>query len=71
MDENERAFHDSLKPSWDANGIIVYAAPPIGSALSRSSRQRRDRNGLLIIQKGGIVSESRDIKFARLSSEVR
>jgi nuclear pore complex protein Nup98-Nup96 len=67
MDERERAFHDSLKPSWDANGTLVYAAPTARKAFTQTSR---DRDGLLVVQKSGIVSESRDVRFAKFSSEV-
>lgn len=70
MDANERAFHDSMKPSWGPDGTLVYAAPPNAKPFGRSSRRARDRDGLLTVQKGGVVSESRDVRFAKFSNEV-
>lgn len=69
MDDSERAFHNSLKPSWDANGTLVYAAPAQLSS-SRRSRKIQKRDDLLVIQKGKIISEGRDVMFARFSGEV-
>ncbi|KAF8866856.1 hypothetical protein BDZ45DRAFT_667523 [Acephala macrosclerotiorum] len=69
MDDKERAFHDSMKPSWGPDGTLVYAAPPSAKPFGRSSRRARDRDGLLAVQKGGVVSESRDVRFAKFSNE--
>ncbi|PBP27840.1 nucleoporin SONB [Diplocarpon rosae] len=69
MEEIERAFHDSLKPQWSFDGTLVYAAPADAKSFGRSSRRARERDGLLTIQKGGIVSEHRDIRFAKFSNE--
>jgi nuclear pore complex protein Nup98-Nup96 len=70
MTEADRAFHDSMKPSWGPDGTLVYAAPPNAKPFGRSSRRSRDRDGLIHIQKGGVVSERRDIRFAKFSNEV-
>ena len=71
MSDADRAFHDSMKPSWGPDGTLVYAAPANAKPLfGRSSRWPRERDGLLTIQKGGIVSESRDVRFAKFSNEV-
>ena len=70
MTASDRAFHDSMKPSWGPDGTLVYAVSSTAKPLGRSSRQARDRDGLLNIQKGGIVSESRDVRFAKFSNEV-
>ncbi|RFU24917.1 hypothetical protein B7463_g11421, partial [Scytalidium lignicola] len=69
MSETERAFHDSMKPSWSYDGTLVYSTCPDANAFGRSSRRAREKDGLLIIQKGGVVSESRDIRFAKFSNE--
>jgi nuclear pore complex protein Nup98-Nup96 len=71
MTDNDLAFHESLKPSWGPDGTLVYAAPSNAKPFGRSSRRARERDGLLTIQKGAIVSESRDIRFAKFSNEVR
>jgi nuclear pore complex protein Nup98-Nup96 len=70
MTESERAFHDSMKPSWGPDGTLVYAAPPNAKPFGRSSRRSRERDGLIQIQRGGIVSEHRDVRFAKFSNEV-
>jgi len=70
MTDVVRAFHDSMKPSWGPDGTLVYAAPPNAKSFGRSSRRTRERDGLLNVQKGGIVSESRDVCFAKFSNEV-
>jgi nuclear pore complex protein Nup98-Nup96 len=71
MSDKERAFHDSMKPSWGPDGTLVYAAPPNGKPFGRSSRRARERDGILTVQKQAIVSENRDIHFAKFSNEVR
>jgi len=71
MTDKDRAFHDSMKPSWGPDGTLVYAAPSNAQPFGRSSRRARERDGLLTIQKGAIVSESRDVRFAKFSNEVR
>jgi hypothetical protein len=70
MDSNDRAFHDSMKPSWSLNGTLVFAPAGDISALATNSRRARERDGLLVVQKGGIVSEGRDVRFATFSIEV-
>jgi nuclear pore complex protein Nup98-Nup96 len=71
MSENDRAFHDSMRPSWGPDGTLVYAAPSNPKHFGKSSRRARERDGLLTIHKGGVVSESRDVRFAKFSNEVR
>lgn len=70
MKEIEKEFHNSMKPNWGPDGTLVYAVSSNAKPLSRSSRRVRDKDGLLTIQKGGVVSESRDIHFAKFSNEV-
>lgn len=69
MTEHDRAFHDSMKPSWGPDGTLVYAVSSNAKPLGRASRRARERDGLLTIQKGGVVSESRDVQFAKFSNE--
>ncbi len=70
MSEKELAFHDSMKPSWGPDGTLVYAAPSNPHRFARSSRHASERDGLLTVAKTGVVSESRDIRFAKFSNEV-
>ncbi|KAH8600415.1 nuclear protein 96-domain-containing protein [Bisporella sp. PMI_857] len=67
MSNSDRAFHDSMKPSWGPDGILVYAAPSGTKPLGRSSRALR--NGLLEDSKAVVVSEGRDIVTTRFSNE--
>ncbi|KAH9216461.1 nuclear protein 96-domain-containing protein [Leptodontidium sp. 2 PMI_412] len=69
LNETERAFHDSMKPQWGPDGTLVYAAPPNSKPFGRSSRRARERDGLLTVQKKGVVSEHRDVRFAKFSDE--
>jgi nuclear pore complex protein Nup98-Nup96 len=70
MTENDHAFHDSMKPSWGPGGTLVYAVSSNAKPLTRSSRRARDKDGLLTVQKGEVVSERRDVRFAKFSNEV-
>ncbi|KAG4431800.1 hypothetical protein IFR05_012721 [Cadophora sp. M221] len=69
MSEPDRAFHDSMKPQWGPDGTLVYAAPPNSKPFGRSSRRARERDGLLTFHKKGVVSEHRDVRFAKFSDE--
>ena len=69
MDDTERAFHFTMKPSWGPDGTLVYAAPPHKESVSFHSRASRENEGLLVIRKGAVTSESRDIHFASFSKE--
>ena len=70
MDQIEREFHNSMKPSWGPNGTLVYAAPADVKAIGKASRRAREKDGLIIVQKGAVVSEKRDVRFAHFSNEV-
>ena len=71
MSDTDRAFHDSMKPSWGHDGTLVYAGLSNPKLLGRSSRRPRERDGLLTIQKGSVVSERRNVQFAKFSNEAR
>jgi nuclear pore complex protein Nup98-Nup96 len=70
MTESDRAFHESMRPTWGPDGTLVYAVTSNLQPFGKSSRRARERDGLLTIQKGGVVSESRDVRFAKFSNEV-
>ena len=70
MHEPDQLWHDSLKPAWGPDGTLVYAPSSNTKSFGRSSRRARERNGILTIQKGAIVSANRDIRFAKFSNEV-
>ena len=66
----DREFHDSMRPSWGPDGTLVYAVASNPQPLGRASRRAREKDGLLTIQKGAVVSENRDVRFAKFSNEV-
>jgi nuclear pore complex protein Nup98-Nup96 len=69
MSDIDRAYHLSMRPSWGPDGTLVYSL--FADAAAKSSRRSREKNGLLETQKGVIVSEGRDVRFAKLTNEVR
>ncbi|KAI1494944.1 nuclear protein 96-domain-containing protein [Biscogniauxia mediterranea] len=69
MDEKERIWHDTMRPTWGPNGTLVFAATPGASPFGRSSRIS-EKNGLMTVMKGGIVSESQDIRIAKFTNEM-
>lgn len=58
----ETLFHNSMKPRWGPDGTLIYAAPLLG-------RGSRIKNDLLVGLKREIVSEHRDVRFAKFSNE--
>ncbi|KAI1205023.1 nuclear protein 96-domain-containing protein [Annulohypoxylon truncatum] len=69
MDEQDRIWHDTMRPRWGPNGTLVFSATPSGSAFGRSSRIT-DKNALMTVLKGGIVSETQDIRIAKFTNEM-
>jgi hypothetical protein len=56
MSNEDQSFHDSFKPSWTADGMLVVASA------------RSPTDGMLIKSLAPVFAESKDIHFARLSS---
>lgn len=69
LDEKERTWHDTLRPTWGPNGTLVFATTPQETLFGRSGRIT-EKNGLMTVLKGAIVSESQDIRIAKFSNEV-
>ncbi|KAI2780990.1 nuclear protein 96-domain-containing protein [Daldinia loculata] len=69
MDEKDRIWHDTIRPTWGPNGTLVFSTTPSSSAFGRSSRLS-EKNGLMTVLKGGIVSESQDIRIAKFTNEM-
>lgn len=66
MDKIDQDFHNSLKPSWGPCGTLVYAATP---SEVKSPYKAIEQHGL-IVQTGVLVTEEKDIRFAKFSDEV-
>ncbi|KAI0377751.1 nuclear protein 96-domain-containing protein [Hypomontagnella monticulosa] len=69
MDQKDRVWHDTMRPTWGPNGTLVFSSTPSNSAFGRSSRIS-EKNGLMSVFKGGIVSESQDIRIAKFTNEM-
>lgn len=63
MDEVDRNFHDSFKPSWGPGSILLYSKP---SQLSQRNDQSTQTSGALVRQQGTISSDGREIAVAKL-----
>ncbi|KAI0004429.1 nuclear protein 96-domain-containing protein [Xylariaceae sp. FL0662B] len=69
MDDIDRTWHDTMRPTWGPSGTLVFSATPDNSAFRRSGRIS-EKNGLMTVMKGGIVSESQDIRIAKFTNEM-
>lgn len=67
MDPKDRAFHDTMRPNWGPDGTLVIATAP--KTLSRSSKRTAEKDGIMSMSKLNIVSESRDVRFAKFANE--
>ncbi|ROW08527.1 hypothetical protein VMCG_03045 [Cytospora schulzeri] len=67
MDPDDRAFHDTVRPSWGPDGTLVLATAP--KILSRSSKRGLEKDGIMAMSRLNIVSENRDVRFAKFSNE--
>lgn len=67
MAPDDRAFHDTLRPSWGPDGTLVLATAP--KVLSRSSRRGIEKDGIVSMSRLNIVSENRDVRFAKIANE--
>lgn len=56
----DQSFHSSFKPAWASDGTIVYAVAGNAHALGSE--------GLLVDAKASIVSEGKDVRFAKFSA---
>ncbi|KAI1169749.1 nuclear protein 96-domain-containing protein [Nemania sp. FL0916] len=69
MDSTDRIWHDTTRPTWGPGGTLIFSTTPIASAFGRSGRIT-EKNGLMTIMKGGIVSETQDIRIAKFTNEM-
>ena len=68
MDSIEQEFHASYKPNWGPRALLLYAIPGKVN-LSRNTPSRTDP--ILNNQKGVIVSEGKDIRFAKFTAPLQ
>ena len=60
----EEEWRDSYKPTWGPGGSLLYAIP---GKVGNSSNKSTQADPILQNLKGTIVSEGRDIRFAKLT----
>lgn len=65
MESIERSFHESYKPTWGPKSTLLYAIP---GKVDFSKSRVTVPDPILKSEKQAIVSEGRDIRFARLTS---
>ena len=69
MDSTDRIWHDTMRPTWGPGGTLIFSATPNASAFGRSGRIT-EKNGLMTVMKGAVVSETQDIRIAKFTNEV-
>ncbi|KAK8069642.1 hypothetical protein PG994_006258 [Apiospora phragmitis] len=69
MDDKERQWHSVPRPNWGPSGTLVFAATPKDTPFGRSGRVI-EKNGLMTVMKGAIVSSSQDIRIAKFTNEM-
>ncbi|KAK6854429.1 hypothetical protein PG995_009522 [Apiospora arundinis] len=69
MDDKERQWHSVPRPNWGHNGTLVFAGTPEDTPFGRSGRVI-EKNGLMTVMKGAIVSSSQDIRIAKFTNEM-
>lgn len=66
MAESDQAFHNSQKPSWGPDGTLIYAMASEGGPLKSWTSART--SGSVLEQKDVLVSEGKDICFAKFAT---
>ena len=56
MNESDRAFHDSVRPTWTPDGTLVYAIPGNAPAVD---------DDMMVTANKSLVAEGKDVRFAR------
>ncbi|KAK8045214.1 hypothetical protein PG993_005238 [Apiospora rasikravindrae] len=69
MDDKERQWHSVPRPNWGPSGTLVFAGTPEDTPFGRSGRVI-EKNGLMTVMKGAIVSSSQDIRIAKFTNEM-
>ncbi|KAI0872596.1 nuclear protein 96-domain-containing protein [Hypoxylon argillaceum] len=69
MDSTDRAWHDTTRPTWGPGGTLIFSATPSASTFGRSGRIT-EKNGLMTVMKGAVVSETQDIRIAKFTNEM-
>ncbi|KAI1826982.1 nuclear protein 96-domain-containing protein [Xylaria intraflava] len=68
LDATDRTWHDTMRPTWGAGGSLIFSSSLGVPAFGRSARLG-EKDGLMTVMKGGVVSESQDIRIAKFANE--
>lgn len=66
MEEEEKSYHDVLRPTWGPDEVLV-AVRPLGSRQFRQSI--RDNNDILVFQRAGIQTDGQDVRLAKFATQ--
>ncbi|KAI0908259.1 nuclear protein 96-domain-containing protein [Ustulina deusta] len=69
MNHADRTWHNTMRPTWGPGGTLIFSTTPSAAAFGRSGRVT-EKNGLMTIMKGGVVSETQDIRIAKFTNEM-
>lgn len=69
MNDLDRQWHNTPRPTWGPSGTLVFAATPTETPFGRSGRIT-EKNGLMTVMKGAIITESQDIRIAKFTNEM-
>ncbi|KAI1124556.1 nuclear protein 96-domain-containing protein [Nemania abortiva] len=69
MNSTDRTWHDTTRPTWGPGGTLIFSATPNASTFGRSGRIT-EKNGLMTVMKGAVVSETQDIRIAKFTNEM-
>ncbi|KAK5626140.1 hypothetical protein RRF57_001855 [Xylaria bambusicola] len=69
MNPTDRTWHNTMRPTWGPGGTLIFSTTPSAATFGRSGRIT-EKNGLMTVMKGGIVSETQDIRIAKFANEM-
>ena len=65
MDPRDREFHESYKPFWGPEAVLMYAIP---GKVSISKNKSIQASSIIRDLGSAIVSQGKDIRFAKFAS---
>ena len=64
MSSIDKEFHESYKPAWGPGATLLYAIP---GKVDISKNPSAHKDPIFHDQKGAMVSEGKDIRFAKFA----
>ncbi|KAI1436247.1 nuclear protein 96-domain-containing protein [Xylaria sp. CBS 124048] len=69
MDDRDRTWHATMRPTWGPGGSFIFSYSTGVPTFGRSARLS-EKNGLMTVMKGCVVSEFQDIRIAKFTNEM-